>query len=418
MSDSLFRQEAVEARRRSWLGEISLAQPVSVRVLAAFAVTAVALIVAFLTVGEYTRRSRVAGQLVPDRGLVTIVAPVDGTIARPLPAEGERVEHGRPLVVLTTSRASASTGDMTADLLARLEERRAAAIERFAAVARLLEAQQRGSKSQLAAARRELEQIETSISLGKERLRIAEELRAHLGELARRHYVSRLQLAQQEQAALGQAVALQALEQEATSVQRDILGLEQRLRELSMQHAERQAAHTAELAALEEERLRIAASGSAIVPAPLDGLVASTIAEPGQAVRAGQPVLSLVPAGSVLQAQLLVPSRAVGFIDKGDAVLLRYQAFPHQKFGHHRGTVLSVSRNALDTAAVAALTGSLHSAEPFYRVLVMLPKQHIDAYGRQEALRPGMLVEADILGERRKLYEWLLEPLYSLSGRL
>ena len=39
------------------------------------------------------------------------------------------------------------------------------------------------------------------------------------------------------------------------------------------------------------------------------------------------------------------------------------------------------------------------------------------AYGRPEPLRPGMLLEADILGERRKLHEWLLEPLYSLRGR-
>jgi len=29
-----------------------------------------------------------------------------------------------------------------------------------------------------------------------------------------------------------------------------------------------------------------------------------------------------------------------------------------------------------------------------------------------------MLVDADILGEHRKLYEWVLEPLYSLTGRL
>lgn len=418
MAGSLFRREALEAKGRSWLGEISLAQSVPVRVLAAFAVTAVALVTAFLVLGEYTRRSRVAGQLVPDLGLVTIVAPVDGTLARPLPPKDEDVEQGASLVVLATSRATTSTGDMTEDLLARLDERRTAVVERFAALDRLLDAQVEGSRAQRDAARRELGQIGASMSLQREHLRIAEELRAHLADLAERRYVSRLRVAQQKQAALEQAVALQTLRQRATSVQREILGFEQRLRELAMRQAEQQAAKAAELAALEQERLRTAAAGEVVVTAPLAGRVASTIAEPGQAVREGTPLLSLVPAGSVLQAQLLVPSRAVGFIEAGDPVLLRYQAFPHQKFGHHRGTVLSISRNALDAAAVVALTGSARSPEPFYRVLVALPAQSVDAYGKREALRPGMLVEADILGERRKLYEWLLEPLYSLSGKL
>jgi membrane fusion protein len=38
------------------------------------------------------------------------------------------------------------------------------------------------------------------------------------------------------------------------------------------------------------------------------------------------------------------------------------------------------------------------------------------AYGKPEVLKPGMLVDADILGERRALVEWLFEPLYSLAG--
>jgi len=57
--------------------------------------------------------------------------------------------------------------------------------------------------------------------------------------------------------------------------------------------------------------------------------------------------MALLPKGSQLQAQLLAPSRAVGFIEPGDKVLLRYQAFPYQKFGHHAGKVVRVSRSAI-----------------------------------------------------------------------
>lgn len=78
--------------------------------------------------------------------------------------------------------------------------------------------------------------------------------------------------------------------------------------------------------------------------APVAGLVASRLVEVGQAVQPGQPMLSLLPEGSQLRAQLLVPSAAIGFVKKGDQVLLRYKAHPYQKFGSHIGRVIRVSR--------------------------------------------------------------------------
>ncbi|HZD51797.1 MAG TPA: HlyD family efflux transporter periplasmic adaptor subunit, partial [Woeseiaceae bacterium] len=401
MTLPLFRPEVLEARRQTWLGDISLAQPIPVWLLASLTVTAAVLVAGFLALGEYTRRSRVVGQLVPDAGLATVVAPVAGTIARLLPQEGESVERDEALAIIATSHATAANGDTTEGLLASLERRRGASLARFQAEQRLHAAEIRGGKAELAAARRELEQIETSILLEEERLRIADELESHFRALADQHYVSKLNLAQQEQAALDQEATLQALRRQQTALQREIAGIERRLGEIVLEEEARKAARASELAELDQERLQIEAAGEVLVEAPLDGLVASAIVESGQAVRSGQALLSIVPSGSVLQAQLLVPSRAVGFIESGDTVLLRYQAFPHEKFGHHRGTVLRVSRNALDPDTVAALTGSAASAEPFYRVIVQLPEQSMRAYGRGEALRPGMVLEADILGERR-----------------
>jgi membrane fusion protein len=49
---------------------------------------------------------------------------------------------------------------------------------------------------------------------------------------------------------------------------------------------------------------------------------------------------------------------------------------------------------------------------------VALESQTVQAYGEPRGLLPGMAVEADVLGERRRLYEWVLEPLYALAGRI
>jgi membrane fusion protein len=51
-------------------------------------------------------------------------------------------------------------------------------------------------------------------------------------------------------------------------------------------------------------------------------------------------------------------------------------------------------------------------------VTVRLAQQAITAYGKPEQLKPGMLLEADVLGEKRRLIEWVFEPLYSLKGKV
>ena len=203
----------------------------------------------------------------------------------------------------------------------------------------------------------------------------------------------------------------QALQRQLASLQRERAQLEQSLEDIPAQRVAQQSATARDLALLDREQVQNDANGELLVEAPVAGLVASRLIEPGQAVQAGQPLLSLLPAGSHLQARLFVPSRAIGFIEPGDNVLLRYQAFPYQKFGHHEGVVSRVSRSAMSPAGGEA-------GEPYYRVLVDIDRQSITAYGRQEPLRPGMVLEADIMGERRKLYEWVLEPLYSITGKI
>lgn len=418
MSDPLFRPEALQARRRGWLGGVSLAQPLSLWLLAGFAALAAAAVLCFLAVGDYTRRSRVTGQLVPDLGLATVVAPVDGVLAGRMPREGERVVRDQALAVIAVQRATSGDGDTNDGLRAELMRRREAVEQVHDAQDLLLAAQARGYTRQLRSTRRELAQVEAGIATRREQVRLAQETLARYRDLAARRYVSAVELQRQERSALESRATLQAMQRQATALRRDIVQLEQGLREVPAQRSARDAEHADALAQLEQERLRVAASGEVLVQAPVAGLIASRLVEPGQAVQAGQPLLSLLPAGATLQAQLLVPSRAVGFIEPGDTVLLRYQAFPYQKFGHHRGTVVRVSRSALTPGGLDALVGHAQAGEPYYRVLVDLSQQTITAYGQPEPLRPGMLLEADILGERRKLYEWMLEPLYSLTGQL
>jgi membrane fusion protein len=413
VSGPLFRDEVMIGRRASWLGGISLAQPIQTWALAGGALLATALVVGYFVAGEYTQRSRVVGQLVPDRGVSTVVAPTSGVVGRLFAKERQEVAGETALVSIDVPRTTAAGADSTAILRDGFDARRASLTsQRTSQVARLA-AQEEGYQGQLATARRELRQIEGEIDTRREQVALGRSILARYRRVADRKYVTELQVDQQHQTVLELESQRQSLERQATLARRNIVQLTQTLKELAAERDAKAATADWDRAVLDQERVQQEAQSGLVVTAPLKGMVANRLVEPGQAVQAGQPLVSLVPDGSVLQAQLLVPSRAIGFVEEGDRVLLRYQAYPYQKFGHHAGRVVRISRSALSPDARAA--GG--SAEPFYRVLVELERQTVTAYGQEERLRPGMVLEADILGEHRRLVEWVLEPLYSLGRK-
>jgi membrane fusion protein len=138
--------------------------------------------------------------------------------------------------------------------------------------------------------------------------------------------------------------------------------------------------------------------------------------EAGQVVAPGTTLATLLPRAGELEAHLFSPSRSIGFVRADQVVLLRYLAYPHQKFGSHSARVIAVSSSPLLPGELG-YAPSDGSREPVYRIKVALDSQSVAAYGRSEPLQAGMQVEADILLDRRRLIEWIFEPVLSLAGR-
>jgi len=159
------------------------------------------------------------------------------------------------------------------------------------------------------------------------------------------------------------------------------------------------------------------ASRAAVVRSPTDGIVSAIVDKTGIMVQPSSALATLVPAQAKLEAHLYAPSRAIGFVKAGESVVLRYQAYPAEKFGHHLGVVSQVSRVALTPSEYAFRTDG-SAQEPMYEITVSLPTQSIVLYGQSHGLQAGMAVDADILLDHRRLIEWIFEPLLSLRGRL
>ncbi|MFZ5637718.1 MAG: HlyD family secretion protein [Pseudomonadota bacterium] len=407
----LFRKEVMEARRNGWLGGISLAQPVRFRLIAWAAVAIAIAILLLLVFGSYTRRSHVEGRLQPVQGLATVVAPTAGVVTSIGAGEGANVDAGQALASVAIPRTIRTAGDAGAALSEQLARRRDGLVDAKNARTDAFDARRRGLDAQLVNAAQELRRIEAALEIQREQVRIAEDNLARFRQLRDQRYVSALQLQNQESNALQQQSGLQSLLRQLATMQRQIAELRQSRDELPAELRTADAEFERDIASVEQEAIEIEARQALTVVSPLDGVIATQHVKPGQSVEAGQPLMTVIPGKGELEVELFVPSRAVGFVEPGDSVLLRYHAYPFQKFGHHTGRVVRISRSVLGEEE----TGT-RGSEPSYRVVVALDRQTVSAYGREERLKPGMTLEADILGERRSLIEWVFEPLYSIRG--
>ena len=121
--------------------------------------------------------------------------------------------------------------------------------------------------------------------------------------------------------------------------------------------------------------------------------------------------MEIIPSGSILQAELFVPTRAIGFVQPGQKVRILYEAFPYQQFGTYGGRVNEISRTVLTKSDTS---GPIELKEPAYRVTAALDRPDVDAYGKSIPLQADMLLRADIILEKRSLMTWILDPLLSV----
>ncbi|WP_193751495.1 HlyD family efflux transporter periplasmic adaptor subunit, partial [Xanthomonas euvesicatoria] len=137
-----------------------------------------------------------------------------------------------------------------------------------------------------------------------------EELVERYKSVVDEQYVSVVQLKQQEQAVLELKSSQQSLERQKTVVTKELSELEQSLWETRAQSGALRATEIHDLAVLEQELVNQGVSNQILLRAPVAGVVASRLAEPGEALKAGQSFVTVLPKESILIAQLSVPSRA------------------------------------------------------------------------------------------------------------
>ncbi|WP_242107016.1 HlyD family secretion protein [Luteimonas aquatica] len=411
MTEDLFRREVLDARKEQWLGTVRLTSsrlgwPMAI--VAAAAVLALLLVLAF---GSYARKERVQGRLIPADGLPSVAAPAKGVVARVLVREGQPVRRGQDLLELSSDLdAPQLPGGLSAAIGAELERKRTRLQADLADL-------RQGEGQRAAALRAKIASLSQQRAAAEQRHRLrdaqAASARAMLERvrpLEKQQIVSAVQIQGYENAALEAEASAQASRQEQLDIEQTLAAARAELQVLPLDTGLRRSEIERTLADVSQERARNRVEGGLRLRAPRAGTVAGLGVAAGDAVVQGQRLLTLIPQGSALRAELWVPSRAAGALRVGTRVAMRFHAFPYQRYGQRYGRVVELSGSALPAQEIQARSGIRLDA-PAYRAVIAL-----DPGSGALPLRATMTLDADLLLERRRLYQFLLDPLRAGAG--
>lgn len=410
----LFRKEALESTSDRLHGDVVFSQPLSTRMMAGSLFLILAIAGVWLTIGNYARVETVPGILVTTQPSAKIVAPQQGRVSELAIQEGQYVAAGDVLLVVHSDRQTSTGGAVAGQNLNALGVRRQLAeaqVElagsRAASERRRLEAAIRASEEQAAS-------LSQQITLQREVVASNSEMFEQMSSVLDRGFVSKVDYERRRQALLNSQQNLASLEQRKMAAASDGLQAREQLASVGIEAAQGISRIQDSLQSLAAEEARLQGEQSYVITAPISGRVTALATGLGRSVDARRPLMTIVPEGSELTAELYAPSRAIGMVEGGKETRLLYDAFPYQRFGSFQGTVTSVSRTAVDPRETEI---PFPFEEPVYRVRVELDHQSVEAFGEPTPLQAGMTLQANIVLERQSFLAWILQPLNAILKR-
>lgn len=372
------------------------------------------------------------GRLVP-RTLLKLAQPADAGVVREiLVAEGATVLEGQPLVRLDGALVESSSRELRAELVRReLQRRRIDAeldgtpparragddAEAYAAALALHDANRRAQREAVAQEAAAVERLERELDAARATLvkleRVVPIVRSaseRFAQLKAEGFVSELAALERERDAIERS-------QDLVAQGHTVAGLESALSQARTRlayatsayrarlHVERAQAD-AEIARIGEALARELHRADAVeIRAPSAGTVKDVAVHgTGTVVAAGTPLVTLVPAGDELMAEVLVRHEDAGFVQPGQAVRIKLASYSFQKYGTVDGQVVRIAPDATEpTAERPAAAG--------YRARIALAAQALPGEPAPFELVSGMLASAEILLGERRVVEYLMSPL-------
>lgn len=404
MTVQLFRQEVIEAGRERLAGTVVAATPPKARLYVMLLLAAAAGMAAILIFGQYASRAQVKGVLAFDSGIARVYPGTPAEIRAFHVREGMRVPAGAPLVTLSISQGQGGVRGQLDQLAAQdneLGRQQELALELGTTETDALAKQKTSLAEGIAS-------LERQRSFALDQARLAEAATRRATRLAAEGAGTQRQVEDSRSAMLARRAEIESITERLVAQRETLRSIDAQIAQRSIEARRSGAEIGAQRAALAEQRAALSRLDQIVLTAPVAGEVGDISGEVGQRARPDSSLVTIVPHGSRLEVWLYAPSRAVGFVRPGQEVRLHFDAFPYQKYGAGRGRVTAVSRVPIEPSA---LDSALGIEEPVFRIRVAIDQAAPKLANATALMRPGMTLSANLVLERRSLWEVLFNPV-------
>jgi HlyD family secretion protein len=153
-----------------------------------------------------------------------------------------------------------------------------------------------------------------------------------------------------------------------------------------------------------------------VLRAPADGVVLELGARSiGSVAKEAEPLVTLVPQGNKIEAEVDVESADVARLRIGDPVRVKFDALPFQRHGTLAGEVRVITENSFQADKNARAAPDKPDAQPaFFRARVALGPVTLRDVPKDFRLIPGMTTTAEIVVGKRTIISYLLDPIVRL----
>jgi len=311
-----------------------------------------------------------------------------GTVREIYVHEGQAVDAGAPLALVSTEQQLDGGAIVDQRVLAAIDAEQRMLEARLAAVEASAPLEQKAMAERLQGVRNQIVELIKEVPTREQRLALSKEAAEKGQEAMQKGYLSGDNQRQRRYDLFAQEQALGDFKSQIAQLTAQASEDAVSLAKLPSDEDQTRASIQQEIVSLEEKRANTRAQNGFVLNAPAAGRVTALQARPGEPAEMSKPLMTIVPNDSHLQAEIYVPSRAVGFIQPGQQVRLLYDAFPHERFGIALGAIEEVSGSVLRPDEV---TAAVSVKEPVYRAIVIPDRTSVSAYGTEVPLRSGPL---------------------------
>ncbi|HDL7825025.1 TPA: HlyD family efflux transporter periplasmic adaptor subunit [Yersinia enterocolitica] len=408
---AIFRQEALEHRAHHWLGSPQVITPVSASVWAMLALVLIASLIAFLGLGTYTQKARLAGSVVHHPAVARIIAPRDGIIISSLAEEGKIVRAGE-VIYIVNMETQTEFGATNHEITTALKSQKMAIEQEIKLKSAAADTERNYLIQRLKNKDAEQQKMDHLIAKATQQTSWLREKSQYFKELVRQGIALETEHMARQSEYYSASVRLEAYKREKVKLQGETIGIKARLAaihsevEVSLEMLRRQTARLdQDLISTEEQR-------ELHITSPIDGTLTGITGLAGNTIRATQELVSIVPTSGQTEVEIFATADAIGELREGQAVRLRFDAYPYQWFGQYEGIVRSISTTSVEQRLDIISEKQAHQPPRRYFQVRIIPKNNsVVMAGKTYPLRPGIGVKTDVFIKKRPLYEWLLLPL-------